>query len=112
MGQSSTTQTIDALLQYFDRNHAYRTSGHSIADRHVAARSGTADFVVRDSHGGYLAAGQLTLASVMTAVASFGNAIVGHVNVPLLSPWSSSYATGARCLDPASAKSDYVTRAP
>ena len=209
--KGSTTQTIDALLQYFDKNHAYRTggakpprafvevneltnasnpaeeasvfasmrnglyswtpfsnsasasfyfsgvtSGHSIADGYVAARSGTADFVVGDSHGGYLAAGQLTLASVeaiplkanffwssgcaigdldhaenvltsivyaknsavligkgttddsggmgnnaqgfyghnvataMTAGASFGNAILGHVNVPLLSPWSSS----------------------
>lgn len=209
--KGSITQTTDALLQYFDKNHAYRTgaakpprayvevnelhnasnpaeeaaiitgmrnglyswtpfsnsasasfyfsgvtSGHSIADGYVAARSGVADFVVGDSHGGYLAAGQLTLASVeavplktnffwssgcaigdldrsdnvltsivygknsavligkgttndsggmgnntqgfyghnvataMTAGASFGNAILAHVNVPLISPWSLS----------------------
>jgi hypothetical protein len=135
---------------YFDSP----STGRSVQQGYAALRTGAADFTVQDSHGYYLAAGQLSIASVetdpvrtvfywssgcdigdldhadnfltsivysqtsevlvakgttnnsggmgtnkngfyghniasaMTAGAAFGAAIVGHVNTPLVSPWS------------------------
>ncbi len=90
------TQTAAAINRYFAKNHAFR------ARRLLIARGST-------NNSGGLGANSdgffgLNIATALAADEAFGDAILGHVNLPLIDPWSASrefhFATNVVLGDP------------